>query len=81
MARSSPSAQATNQGAAGEAAGGSHLVVLEGKQLLPQPVAILNGPLVRQELLDGVAALEELVAIPPDRVWGVSHLHRGGVPS
>lgn len=50
------------------------LVLRESKQLLPQPVSSLHGPLLGQELLDRVSALEELVAVAPDGVWGVCEL-------
>ena len=49
------------------------LVVHEGEQLLAEPVAILLLPLLRQELNNFVAPLQELVAVTPNgiRLWVV----------
>lgn len=52
----------------------SDLIFCESKKLLSQPVTILHGPLLGQELLDRVSALEELVAVAPDGVWCVCEL-------
>lgn len=56
-------------------------VLSEGKELLPQAIAVLFSPLLGQEVDDLVAAVDELVAVPPDGVWGVSHLNRLRVPT
>lgn len=58
----------------------TYLVVCEGKQLFPQSVSILYGPLVGQESLNGISSLEELISVSPCRVWSVRHLHRRGLP-
>lgn len=50
------------------------LIISESEQLLPQPISRLHGPLVGQELLDGVSALEELAAVAPDGVRSVCEL-------
>ena len=47
-------------------------------QLLPQPVVELPRPLTPQELLDGLASLEELVAVAPLGVFGVGRRDRLG---
>lgn len=43
-------------------------MVCKGKQLLPQAVPVLLGPLVRQEFDDVVPALQEGTAVAPDGV-------------
>jgi hypothetical protein len=50
------------------------LVAREGEQLLAQPVPVLHGPLLGQEVRDGVAAHEELVPVTPDAVLRVGQL-------
>src|SRR5687768_2314819 len=47
-------------------------VVVKRPQLLDEAVVELLAPLAYQELLDGLAPGEELRAIPPDAVTGVS---------
>jgi hypothetical protein len=51
-----------------------NLVVRESEKLLPQPISVLHRPLLGQKPLDGVSALEELVAVPPNRVGGICEL-------
>ena len=43
-------------------------IISKGKELLPEPVAVLLLPLFRQELDDFRAAVAEDIAIPPARV-------------
>src|SRR3954471_21993432 len=54
-------------------------VLVEAPQLLAQPVVELARPLAAQEVADGVAAGEELVAIAPIGVLGVRHRHPVGI--
>lgn len=44
------------------------LVVGERKEVLPQPIAVFFLPLLREELNNLLAALEEGVAVAPDGV-------------
>jgi len=57
------------------------LVVRESEQLLAQPVVLFLGPFGRQERHDLLAALDEVVAIAPDRVWRVGQADLFGVPT
>lgn len=59
----------------------SCLVVREGKELLPQTVALLLLPLLCQEDRNLVAPADELVAVPPDRVRRVRELDDVGIPT
>src|SRR5262249_32679021 len=54
-------------------------VALVAPQLLAQLVVELARPLALQELLDGLAALEELVAVAPLRVLGVGEADALGI--
>lgn len=43
-----------------------YLVFTKRKQFLSEPVTILRGPFVRQELLNGIPTLEELISVAPN---------------
>lgn len=53
--------------------GDSYFVVCVAEVVLLQGVIALVGPLAAQKVLDGLAALEELVPVAPDGVLGVRH--------
>jgi hypothetical protein len=55
-------------------------VVAEGEQFLSQSVGLFFLPFLDQELFDLVGALEELVPVPPDCVWGVCCRDSCGIP-
>ena len=52
----------------------TYFVIGECKELLAQSVFMLLVPLVGQELLNLVTALDKLVAVTPDGIGSVGHL-------
>jgi hypothetical protein len=58
----------------------TYLVICEGEQLLPQPVAMLSLPLLGQEGHDLFGTFDELVSVSPDRVRGVCTLDDVRIP-
>lgn len=52
----------------------TNLVISKRKQLLPQPIPVLLGPFISQELDDLLASLEEGIPISPDRVGSIRKL-------
>ena len=52
------------------------LVVCKSKQLLPQPIPILDTPFLRQKLHNFIVALQKGASIPPNRVSRISILHK-----
>lgn len=42
-----------------------YLIFTECKQFLPEPVAIFLGPFVREEFLNRIPTLEELISVAP----------------
>jgi hypothetical protein len=73
----------TNSRAEWTGKGGEHvtdLILRKSKQLLPQPIAVLNTPFLSQELNDLIRSLQKCVPIPPDRIGGVAILHFVRIP-
>jgi hypothetical protein len=57
------------------------LVLRESKQLLPQPIPILHGPLLAQEVDNLIRASKERVPVSPDGIRRVPVLHLMRIPT